>query len=191
MPPSSGTSFFKPASPRNKSTIGLAEFAPGTDCLRRRHELQSRHLTGPASRGIITASDRLIGHWRLVAYTEVKPSGERIDVFGPHPKGYLTYSSDRRMTVVVGGDERPRLSGAWQAVPAAAKAANYDKLIAYAGRYTDLGDKVIHHVEVCWIPNWEGRDLERLVVPAGEGRMILRTPADRPPSQDLLWERVR
>jgi Lipocalin-like domain len=134
---------------------------------------------------------RLIGMWRLVSYTEKRVQDESKDILGPDPKGYLCYLADGRMMVMVGAAERPRLKGAWDAIPAADKAANYDKIIAYAGRYTDLGGRVRHHVEVCWIPNWEGKDLERLVIPAGEKRMILRTPAEeRRPSQDLLWERI-
>jgi len=136
-------------------------------------------------------ASRLVGTWRLLSYTEVQPDGGRVDILGPDPRGYLSYLADGRMMVMVGAAARPRLKGAWDAIPATDKAANYDKIIAYAGRYTDLGDRVRHHVEVCWIPNWEGKDLERLVIPAGDGRMILRTPAsERRPSQDLLWAKI-
>ncbi|HYB08149.1 MAG TPA: lipocalin-like domain-containing protein [Alphaproteobacteria bacterium] len=136
-------------------------------------------------------ASRLVGTWRLLSYTEVQPDGGRVDILGPDPRGYLCYLADGRMMVMVGAAARPRLKGAWDAIPATDKAANYDKIIAYAGRYTDLGDRVRHHVEVCWIPNWEGKDLERLVIPAGDGRMILRTPAnERRPSQDLLWAKL-
>jgi len=136
------------------------------------------------------ALSRLTGLWRLVSYTEKAPDGRIIDVFGPNPKGYLCYLADGRMMVMAAAADRPRLRGAWDKIPLADKAGNYDRMIAYAGRYTDLGDRVRHHVEVCWIPNWESKDLERVVIPTDEGRMILRTPAEKPPSQDLLWERV-
>ena len=133
---------------------------------------------------------RLMGLWRLVSYIEKMPDGRSIDVFGPGPKGYLNYSADGSMMVMAAAADRPRLRGPWDKISLADKAGNYDRIIAYAGRYTDMGDRVWHHVEVCWIPNWEGKDLERLVIPAGEGRIILRTPPDKPPSQDLLWERI-
>jgi hypothetical protein len=138
----------------------------------------------------MSSSQRLVGEWRLVSYTEAKPDGETTNVFGPAVQGMLSYFPDGRMMVIVTGAGRPRFRGAWSAIPPADKAAAFDQLIAYAGRYTDLGERVKHHVEMCWIPNWEGKDLERLVIPAGERRIILRTPADRPPSQDLLWERI-
>lgn len=142
----------------------------------------------------MTDSKRLLGQWRLIRYSEVAPSGETVDVLGPGAKGRLAYFPDGRMMVMVTGDQRPRLSGAWAAIPVEQKAVAYDRLIAYAGRYSDQGTRVIHHVELCWIPNWEEKDLERLVIPQGENRMILRTPPARSgrtdPVQDLLWERI-
>ena len=64
-----------------------------------------------------------------------------------------------------------------------------------AGRYSIEGDRVIHHVEVCWIPNWEGRDLVRLASFPREDRILLRTPGGtsaRPsPLQEVLWERMK
>ncbi|HLI09966.1 MAG TPA: lipocalin-like domain-containing protein [Alphaproteobacteria bacterium] len=139
-------------------------------------------------------SNRLVGQWRLLHYQERRAEGEVLDVFGKGARGRLAYFADGRMMVVIAGDGRPRLRGPWPAVPREDKAAAYDRLIAYAGRYTDRGDRVIHHVEICWIPNWEGRDVERLVIPDGDGRMILRTPPGKPGDehsvQDLLWERA-
>jgi hypothetical protein len=138
----------------------------------------------------IEQAGRLVGRWRLVSYAETAADGGSVHVFGPGTKGELHYGADGRMMVIVAGEGRPRFRGAWNAIPATDKAAALDRLIAYAGRYSDLGDRVVHHVEMCWIPNWEGRDLERLVIPVGERRIILRTPAERPPVQDLLWERI-
>ena len=137
-----------------------------------------------------TARGRLEGLWRLVSYTDVAASGARTPVFGAPAKGWLEYRSDGRMMVLVTGEGRPRFHAAWDAIPPADKAAAYDRLIAYAGRYRDLGDRVVHEVETCWLPNWEGRALERLVIPAGAGRIILRTPPGRPPLHELLWERI-
>jgi hypothetical protein len=138
----------------------------------------------------MAGENRLVGRWRLLRYTEDRGADGAIDVFGPKARGELCYFPDGRMMVLVVGGGRPRLRGAWDAIAASDKAAAYDRLIAYAGRYSDRGERVVHHVELCWIPNWEGKDLERLVIPQGAGRMILRTPPrSGAPVQDLLWER--
>ncbi len=40
--------------------------------------------------------------------------------------------------------------------------------VAYAGRYSFRGDRVIHHVELSLFPNWVGTDQQRWVELAGD-----------------------
>jgi hypothetical protein len=132
---------------------------------------------------------RLVGHWELVSFTERRDNGERFDVFGPNPKGFITYLESGHMSVVFASGCREPFRGAWDSVADGQKAACYDALVAYSGRYTDHGDRVVHHVDVCWIPNWEGRDLERHVTYLRNGHVLLRTPemrfGRRQPVQDV------
>jgi hypothetical protein len=44
--------------------------------------------------------------------------------------------------------------------------------MAYAGRYSFSGDRVIHHVELSLFPNWVGTDQQRSVELSGD-RLIL------------------
>lgn len=132
---------------------------------------------------------RLVGHWQLVSFTERRDNGELFDLFGPNPKGYITYLESGHMSVVFGSGDRVPFSGAWEAVTDRQKAASYDGLVAYSGRYTDHGDHVVHHVDVCWIPNWEGRDLTRHITYLPDEHVLLRTPemrfGRRQPIQDV------
>lgn len=138
--------------------------------------------------------DTLVGHWRLESFTEQRDDGTSFDVWGPDPVGYITYLPNGRMSVVFAGAQRARFTGAWVDVADAHKAACYDAMVAYSGRYTVHEDRVIHHVEVCWIPNWEGRDLERFVTLLPDDRVLLRTPSARfgrkQPVQDVIVRRV-
>jgi len=140
-------------------------------------------------------TNRLVGHWELVSFTERGENGEPFDVFGPNPKGSLVYLPTGHMSVVFASNQRMPYRGAWSEVSDRQKAQNYDALVAYAGRYTDRGDSVIHHVDVCWIPNWEGRDLERFVTILSDGNLRLRTPEMRfgrpQPVQDVIVRRVQ
>jgi hypothetical protein len=43
------------------------------------------------------------------------------------------------------------------------KARAVEDFVAYAGRYSFHGDRVIHHVELSRFPNWVGSDQERWV----------------------------
>ena len=140
------------------------------------------------------APGRLVGHWRLVSFMEYRDDGEVFHVFGPDPKGTITYTDSGHMSVVFAGAHRKPFAGAWSAVSDRQKAERYDSMVAYAGRYTDHGDRVVHHVEVCWIPNWEGRDLERFLTFLPDDQVRLRTPATRfgrvQPVQDVIVQRV-
>jgi len=139
-------------------------------------------------------TSRLVGHWRLVSFVEYRADGTPFEVFGPDPKGFISYLPNGRMSVVFAGAQRTRFAGAWAGVTDRQKAEAYDAMVAYSGRYTDHGDRVVHHVEVCWIPNWEGRDLERTLTFLPGNRVRLRTPEQRfgrPQAvQDVLVERV-
>lgn len=138
--------------------------------------------------------DALIGHWRLVSFTEQDAQGAWFDALGPGAQGCISYWPNDRMQVLIGATDRPRMRGAWSAIPAADKARCLDRMVAYSGRYAVASDRVLHHVEVCWIPNWEGRDLVRLASFPAPGRLLLRTEAatdGRPrPMQEVLWERA-
>lgn len=134
--------------------------------------------------------DKLLGVWRLVSFREER-GGAMVDFLGPDPKGTITYTPGGHMSALLAGQSRPRFGGAWNMVPADIKAANLDGLVAYSGRFTVGPDRVTHHVDVCWIPNWEGRDLVRLVSFEGADRLVLRTePNPRQGTQQVVWERV-
>lgn len=143
----------------------------------------------------MTSPGRLVGHWKLESYTEEREDGSLVDVLGPDPKGYIQYMEGGRMSVLFAASGRKRFSGAWADVPIGQKGENFDLIVAYGGRYSDLGDRVVHHVEVCWIPNWEGRDLERFLTFLPGDRVILRTPAVRNgrrplPVQHVTFRRI-
>ncbi|RZJ21643.1 MAG: hypothetical protein EOO54_12175 [Haliea sp.] len=138
--------------------------------------------------------NQLHGHWRLVSFREQKPDGSWFDALGPGATGCISYWPSGHMQVLIGGDDRPRLRGEWSAIPATAKADCLDRLVAYAGRFEWDGERLRHQVEVCWIPNWERRELIRLPSFPSDGQLLLRTEAatdGRPrPMQEVLWQRA-
>jgi hypothetical protein len=137
---------------------------------------------------------RLYGYWQLQSFIEQEADGKWIDARGPNPKGSICYLPDGHMQVLIGSRDRPRFRGAWSTIPAAEKALCVDRMVAYGGRYTIGADRVTHHVDICWIPNWEGRDLVRLVTFPRQDHLLLRTPepsGERPqPAQEVLWVRT-
>ena len=140
----------------------------------------------------MVSTAQLVGHWNLVSFIEQKADGSWFDALGAGAKGSNSYWDCGRMQVLIGAPARPRLRGEWATIADRDKAACLDGMVAYAGRFSLEGERVRHHVEVCWIPNWEGRDLIRLASFPTPGRLLLRTEAATEgrarPMQEVLWQ---
>jgi len=136
---------------------------------------------------------KLHGHWTLADFKEQAADGSWFDAVGPGMRGVISYWPQGYVQVHQGSSARPQLKGAWGDIPAAEKAACLDLMVAYSGTYTVGEDRVTQHVNFCWIPNWEGRDLVRLVSFPKEGQLLLNTVPTSGgralPAQSVLWER--
>jgi hypothetical protein len=149
---------------------------------------QAAPRTGPAHAP-------LVGTWRLRSHLQrTVETGETFHARGHNPEGLLTYTPDRRFSIInVPGD---RKSPASVLVTDAEALDLFRGLTAYAGRYSIDGDKVTHHVEISWNQIWAGTDQVRrfkvdedeLTIVAGpglnprDGKMAIST---------LLWDRVK
>jgi hypothetical protein len=136
-------------------------------------------------------NDKLVGTWKLVSASSTTRTGERNDApYGASPKGLLTYA-DGRVTALISDDGRKPLSAGGGNLEEQAEA--FKTFLAYAGRYTFDGDKVIHHVEVSSIQNYVGKDLVRQVKFRGD-QVILVTPPTRIDGKiqtvELIWQRL-
>ena len=52
----------------------------------------------------------LVGTWKLVSAWSTRSNGERVTLYGEHPIGFLTYTTEGRMTAILGDSERSPLS---------------------------------------------------------------------------------
>ena len=142
------------------------------------------------------SKDALYGTWRLVSVSSSTEKGEvNKAVYGTHPSGFITYTADGRMSVIITDDGRKPLSvNDRLAAPPEERALAFSTLVAYAGTYTFTGDKVIHHVEIDALQNRVGSDQVRFVTLQGN-RLILKTPpisrGGQQQTLDLVWERLK
>jgi hypothetical protein len=138
--------------------------------------------------------DALVGAWRLVSWENRAPDGQITYPMGEEPLGYLIYTADGRFSVTISRSDRVRfaaddlLSGT-----AAEKARAVEGFVAYAGRYTFRGDRVVHHVELSLFPNWMATDQERNAELSGDRLTLSAGPlllAGKQQMASLIWTRV-
>lgn len=132
------------------------------------------------------ASDaaKLVGVWTLRAFqSEDVETGARSDVFGANPRGVLMLHPDGRMVALLTPRDQKT------PVTEADRAANYNDLVAYSGRYRlEPPDRFITMVDVAWTPAWLGTDQARTYRLDGDRLDVVSDPLRTPRTGDA-WVR--
>jgi hypothetical protein len=117
-----------------------------------------------------------LGTWKLQSFTtEDLASGQKTDLFGAQPSGYISYGPDCRMSAILVKDGRKAPA---MLVPTDAERAElYSGLVAYAGDYSINGDKVSHHIDASWNQAWTGTTQVRQFRIDGQALHIKTLPA--------------
>jgi hypothetical protein len=140
-------------------------------------------------------NEDLYGTWRLVSYTqEILSTGERIDVFGKAPRGFLHYSRDGRMYAILVKAERPKPIDLTK-MKDEERVELFKTMVAYGGTFTFDGKTVTHHVDISWNENWTGTAQIRNIRLDGRKLYISTNPMPRPEDGKpiiavLAWEKV-
>ncbi|HUE46129.1 MAG TPA: lipocalin-like domain-containing protein, partial [Aestuariivirgaceae bacterium] len=119
---------------------------------------------------------------------EIVATGERVDALGADPVGYLSYGEDGRMSAIVVRRERQP--------PADAVATDdeklrlFDGMLAYAGTFTVLEDKVVHHVDASWNEHWTGTDQVRFYKLDGDILTVDTAPASDPHTGEQVIHKI-
>lgn len=124
-------------------------------------------------------TERILGNWKMVSWqVEDLANGETSDALGPDPQGYITYTRDGRVIVLVLKAGRPRPAAL---VPTdAEKLALYDTMFAYAGTYLVDAEKVVHHIDMSWNQSWTGTSQIRFLRLEGDRLAYRSAPARNP-----------
>ncbi len=113
-------------------------------------------LSGCATPAATGSGGALVGTWKLMSFDmELQATGERIQPMGKVPTGYLSFTNDGRMAVVITGEGRK------PGTSEADRAALFSTLVAYTGNYRIEGDKWITSVDASWNPAWVGTEQPR------------------------------
>lgn len=144
-----------------------------------------------------SAQQQILGTWKLVSYVrEEVASGTKSDVMGAHPSGYISYSPDGRMTVIIVGSDRKKPAGP-VATPDEAEAL-IRSLLAYAGSYTvdSAASTVTHQIDVSWDQSRTGQLLVRHYNLDGDRLTLTTEPSNDPAMgtktiRTLTWQKVK
>jgi hypothetical protein len=140
------------------------------------------------------ARDALVGAWRLVSWENRAADGQVTYPMGTDALGYLLYTADGRFSVTISRRDRAGFAaGDLLGGTTKEQARAVQGFVAYTGRYSFHGDRVIHHVELSLFPNWVGSDQQRWVELAGDRLTLSASPlllGGKRQVPRLVWERV-
>jgi hypothetical protein len=133
------------------------------------------------------------GVWLLQAcYLEVIQTGERIEPYGPNPRGVFMIHPEGRVAVVMTAGEQKK------PVTDADQAQAFQKLVSYSGRYrVEPPDRLVIAVDVAWFEPWLGSEQARKFTISGDTLQIVGEPTRTPATGDALiigvlsWVRER
>jgi Lipocalin-like domain len=132
----------------------------------------------------------LVGTWRLTsAHLVRQATGDRVDLLGADPFGFVVFEPGGRMIVIMTSDARTRSKAAGDV------AALLRSMIAYTGRYTVDGEKFVTKVDGAWDPSWVGTEQVRYFAFDGRTLSLRSTPLHHPsyPDEEVVahveWEK--
>jgi len=144
----------------------------------------------PDPAGTSVQLSNLNGAWRLISFElERQDTGQRRPALDGGHKGRLVILAGSLIIVVITPNERQ--------VPKTVeeRAAAYESMTAYTGRFTVQGDQLTTTVDISWNESWLQIPQVRTIEFKGE-RLELRTDWQTRPTQPgvvgrgvLLWER--
>ena len=139
----------------------------------------SRNFTEIKGQRHSLITEQLLGSWKMLSWrTEDLLSGEVVDALGSDPHGFITYSTDGRVTVLVLKNDR--LTPTALVPTNEEKIALYDSMFAYAGTYVVDDEKVVHYLDMSWNSSWTGTTQIRFHKIEGDQLTYTTPPAKSP-----------
>ncbi len=130
-----------------------------------------------------------VGVWILRSFFVADTvTGEMHQPFGPDPRGCLALEPTGRMFGMLTPSGRARPTTVEE------KAAAFDAMYAYSGRYRLEGDDFVTSVDVAWFEPWVGSEQRRTFRVEGDTMTIVSAPVRIPAYENpiigtLVWVR--
>ncbi|MBE8992449.1 lipocalin-like domain-containing protein [Nostoc sp. LEGE 12450] len=150
----------------------------------------------------LAQNNPLLGTWKLISVSATLDDGTvEGQAYGSSPNGYITYTPEGRILVILSRSDRSLLNGDIHSplsqdinlVTIAERAQAFSTFSAYAGTYSVSGNIVTHHIEIASIPNRVGTDLIRTFT-LRDNQVTLKTPPTMSNGVskvfELVWQRI-
>jgi len=129
--------------------------------------------------------DQLLGIWKLVSWEkETIATGQRKPYLGNNPTGYLIFTPEGRMMVLITGEGRLGLNTNQHCDEL------FSSMYAYTGMYQIQGDKWITKIDVAWNPGWVGNNAIRSFKVEGD-RLQAIAGSGRTEKDIIAWEKAK
>ena len=138
----------------------------------------------------------LVGSYKLISSTrKVVDTGEVFDT-GTQPNGYIIYTPDNRMLVLIVSDKNDRPAPeSFVGLTDEQSASLFRTMTSYGGTYEFDGHTVKHHVDISWNQIWTGttqiRDVQK------DGDKLIYTTRPFPSRTDgkmnvatVVWQKI-
>ena len=148
-------------------------------------KLVTRPATKASRKDVGKAPQRLLGTWRLVAFTR---NGQPHPVYGREPSGMIRYDASGNMAVQIMPERSSPQSDVAEPTPGTASAI--PGYIAYFGGYrVDERAKTVVHDRIGNLTPGEPRTVVRHYAFLSDDRLALTLGEDA--TAQVLWQRVR
>ncbi len=144
--------------------------------------------------GAFAADNDLAGTYKLVVeQRKILDTGEIVPV--KNPQGFITYSNDGRMLVLIVRNPRPKPESIENTTDQQ-RADLFRTMTAYGGTYKFDGSSIEHHIDISWNEVWTGTKQVRTVTRDG-ARLVYTTPPfhfhtdGKMSINTLIWEKVK
>lgn len=135
--------------------------------------------------GFADDRDKVVGIWKLVSWEkETIATGQRKPYMGNSPTGYLIFTPEGRMMVLITGEGRLGLNTNQNC------AELFSSMYAYSGMYQIQGDKWITKIDVAWNPGWVGNNAIRSFKIEGD-RLQAIAGSGRTEKDIISWEKAK
>ena len=117
------------------------------------------------------AAKQLVGTWKVVSLITRFDGGDAVEPFGPNPKGRLVLTPEGDWIIILTRADRGPAKNIEE------KGALLDSMLAYSGKYTVDGNRMVIRVDVSWNEIYSGANQNQTRFFSIESdRLIIRSP---------------